>query len=146
MKYVAVAVWWNSLDNENTIWDIDLDGVRDKLNIVEQYYRDMSWNKVNLTIALHSEQVVLQMSDDDSGAGGALASAGRALVADLGYTEGVDYDGIIIITFTGESAKGNWAPLNSNFATIIYSQQYSISSHAVRHEIGHNIGHEHHSE
>ena len=136
---MVMPIWWNDESQSDQMNLVDSQSVFSDNN---QYYKDMSWNKMDVTYEFLSQSVLNvskaspSFSDTDTAARDALTS--------LGKVQGVDYDGICLIYNVADSGPfsgyGGWASVNGDFMW----NSYQLGINVLRHEIGHNFGHPHH--
>jgi hypothetical protein len=138
-KYIVLPVWWNDESQSN---QMDLVVSQSVFSDINQYYKDMSWNKMDVTNEFLT-QAVLDVSMSSPGFS-ETDTAARDILSSLGKVKGVDYDGICLIYNVADagpfSGYGGWASVNGDFMWNSYQLGVSV----LRHEIGHNFGHPHH--
>mmetsp|Transcript_15971 Transcript_15971/g.19504 ORF Transcript_15971/g.19504 Transcript_15971/m.19504 type:complete len:936 (-) Transcript_15971:113-2920(-) len=135
--------WWQDQNKNNPALTMDINAIDEMMAQCVQYYSDMSWGKMSLTYEVLEQKKISMTSEEPKLYGAKDKCVDR--VTSQGYTEGVDYDGIIFIHHTAKSgvfaSNGGKGIVNGGFIWVDYTQ---IDYKVLRHEIGHNFGHDHH--
>ena len=130
---MMLPVWWDGENVTDPALTMDPNQIEGIMEIVQQYYVDMSWGKMNLTWQMLPQQVLTGQTaaaPDFT----PTADAARAIVS-AQYTKGVDYDGIALVYFTATSGPfsggGGWASVNGDFMWMSYEMGFSVTRHEV---------------
>lgn len=133
LHYMVLPLYWNG-----QMWasqTMDMNAINTAMEQTVNQYNSQSWNKFSLTYTLipqteHPLSSATRIFQTYSGA--------RNVLQNMGYTQHVDYDGIIIIYNKKGSADfcctGGKALLGGLLATVSYSPSMGL----LRHEIGHS--------
>lgn len=140
MHYIIQPIWWKDQTERELV---DRDAIESAMADTLRYYREMSWNKMEITFEILN-QTVLEVSEVQPTMIWSKKQTEKHLT-NSGYQKNVDYDGIILIhpiPQSGDLARsGAVAVTNGDF---IWMSDDALEYKIFRHEIGHNFGHDHH--
>lgn len=140
--YILQPIWWSDQNSADPSLKMDMSNTESVMERNLNYYRDMSWNKMDVTYNILAQQQLSVSSVNPSWSD--TEAAARALIESQGYIEGVDFDGIILIYYVAQngpfSGHGGWGNVNGPFTWMSFDTDFAVT----RHEIGHNFGHPHH--
>ena len=130
---MMLPVWWDGENVTDPALTMDPNQIEGIMEIVQQYYVDMSWGKMNLTWGMMPQQVLTGQTAAAPDFN-PTAEAARAIVS-AQYTKGVDYDGIALVYFSANSGPfsggGGWAGVNGDFMWMSYEMGFAVTRHEV---------------
>ena len=110
---MVLPIWWSDEDTSNKF---DLTPIRNNFDSVVQYYRDMSYNKFELSYQI-VPQTVFPVSSVNPSWGNTDEDACVQILRNMGYEQGVDYDSIALVYNVAQSGPfsggGGWGGVNS---------------------------------
>lgn len=135
--YAVLPTWWaDQVQDETT--EKDPEQIRGTMNIMRDYYLDMSWGLHDVTFDLFNQTVIPDMTSTNVTFGGTKKSAAKIL-EDAGYVQDLNYTAIYVIyhvvSGTGPGG-GGLAYVNGNYFWSSYPTRLAVN----RHEVGHNYG------
>jgi hypothetical protein len=139
MKYLILPIWFN----DEPMTPADTTKIAQVMEQTKLYYRDMSWNRHDITWQF-LEQVQLVNISRANPTLNAVSEAAQKHILALGMKFPDTHTGIIIsynVAATGDmNFAGGWGVINGNVTWMSMPPSFSVT----RHEIGHNYGHPHH--
>ena len=173
LHYVLLPIWWSDEDPSDPNLTMDPNQLEGIMQQNQDYYLDMSWDKMDVTFEIMPQTLFPVSSDGPSF--GDTSDAARTIVTDAGLVEDVDYNGIALIYFVAQSGPfaggGGWASVNGDFMWMSYQIGLAVTRHEgkltmtnlirfnlkfshltsllslivfLHYTVGHNFGHPHH--
>ncbi len=121
LKYIILPVWWSEEEGD-TSFNVDPAQIEATYSANRQYYKDMSWNKMDVTYEI-LPQAAIGISKANPGMGN-VQDETKLKVAEAGKVEGVDFDGISVAYWKADNGNlangGGWGSVNGLFTWMTY--------------------------
>lgn len=132
LHYLVLPIFWSNEDPSDTNVQFDPNQIDGVMQQNKDQYLDMSWNHMTVTWE-QMAQTPFPISDVNPQLGD-MAEAGRQIVEDAGFVQGVDYDAISLIynpAQAGNAGGGGWASVNGDFMWMSYEMNFLVTRHEV---------------
>ena len=118
---MVAPIWWTEEENDVN-YNIDNSQIQTAYDNSEQYYKDMSWNQMSVTVEILS-QVASGISKANPTMDDVQTKA-TEIVSDASKVEGTDYDAISVAYWQAGagllSNNGGLALMNGGFTWMTY--------------------------
>ena len=118
---MVAPIWWTEEENDVN-YNIDKAQIQTTYDNNEQYYKDMSWNQMSVTVEILS-QVASGISKANP-TGEDVEIKATEIVRDASKVEGTDYDAISVAYWQAGAGNlangGGWAVTNGLFTWMTY--------------------------